>query len=916
MVVIAAVLAIVAGEIGRWIGAALLLWAGPALLRPFARLPWVSAVRPHLPLLLLGLLTIGLLGDLMLGRAPATRDHGVHYFQTHILVHDLVPKGQLTGWSNRLNNGYPFGDSYPVFSYLWVGAVHLITFGLVSLRTSYAWGLLAVWLVSMWGIWQVTALAAAEIQKHARFSTASTVSPAWAGAIAAGLWLIDPGYSRQGGWHYVMFHGVWPQLLSSGLWVCAIPLTWRAFARPSPRRIALAALVTAGSILAHPFGMLTAACSALMWLLALWGTRVVKDLPPGVVRTWAMIHALAAALTAGWIVGFLASADYMGRTPVPWLSLGELVSQLATGELFDRHRAFVGPLALIGLVLAVRSGRAIAWLAIACLLAMLVASSEAAITILRLDLLVSGFKNLQFPRYAMALKPMWFGLAGIGAALLVAILTRRPPLQQPARITWGRLLACALFGPLLVAGIDDASRLVPRPTGSVLPLEGSRYEADERDLREALSAEADAYPQGPITVAFLRKGMGGGTYPLFSIADANARVVLDGHIPGVNFRYRINRRTVPVLRALGVTHVIHDEPLEDGDRGLKAEVEPVGTFGAYTLQRLLPADEQATGARMLVQTPADAEVVAWQPERIDLDLPTLPEDGRVRLTLAPYRKWVPRAADGQALPIGGDEVIGGMAGLVFTPAGPGPISIGYEKLPRERGAVWVTLAALLGCGVGLAFGRPLSMAERIHGPMARKISLALVAATGLVLVLGSFQRQQTKLAETWEPVLAYHEKNRRLGDGVSRVFVRDLIDARDYQVATDPGHRCDGMLTKDSLPGCSQATERPQVSMTYRSPFLYRCLLVTVPPRGILEVVAEDVGPDLAVLGFFKRIKRGRGGDELEWMITGEARPRAVRNNRRHFHVQPEEHDGTVRLSLSNRNVLPEQVCVSMATAR
>jgi hypothetical protein len=208
------------------------------------------------------------------------------------------------------------------------------------------------------------------------------------------------------------------------------------------------------------------------------------------------------------------------------------------------------------------------------------------------------------------------------------------------------------------------------------------------------------------------------------------------------------------------------------------------------------------------------------------------------------------------------------------------------------------------------------MAERLHGPTARKISLGLAVATVGVLVVGSLQRQRRQLAQTWEPVLAYHEKNRRLGAGETRVFVSDLIDARDFEVAVDSDDRCDGMLTKDSLPGCSQAEERPHVSMTYRSPFLYRCLLVTVPPRGILEVVADDLDPDVAVLGFFKRLKRGPGGDQLEWVVTGEDKARPARNSRRHFHVLPEAHQGEFRLSFSNQNVLPEQLCVSMATAR
>ncbi len=918
MVVLAAALALFAGELGRWVGAGLVLWVLPVLVAPVRGHPVYEKIRPHLPLLLLGLLSLVLLGDLLLGRPPATRDHGVHYFQTHILTHDLIPSGRLTGWSDRLNNGYPFGDSYPVLAYLWVGAFHVLSFGLVSLRVSYAWGMLAVWLVSMWGIWHLAELVTHEIRERSALDIAAKIPTGWAGAIAAGLWLIDPGYSRQGGWHYVMYHGVWPQLLSSGLWIAAVPLTWRAFERASPRRIALAGLATAGAVLAHPFGLLTVVCSATMWLLALWGTKTMRELPGGVFRVWLLIHVAAALVSVGWVVGFLASADYMGRTPVPWVSLGELVTQLATGELFERHRAFAGPLALIGIVLAVRSGRTIAWLSMASLFAMLVASSEAAITILRLDLVVTGFKNLQFPRYAMALKPLWFALGGVGGALLVAVLTGRAP-GPAAKASAGRLLACALFGPLLVAFVDDASRLVPYPTGSLMTIEGSRYEVEERDLRQALEAEKATLTDRTMTVAFMRTDMGGGTYPLFSIADAGARVVLDGHIPSVNFRYRITRRNVGLLRLLGVTHVLHDRPLDGTDKSLGDELELVGEFGVYQLQRLLPAEEPDPAnvdGRTLVSRPEGlVQVESWERERIVLDMPQMPPESMVQLTVAPYRKWVPRTEDGTALPVGGEAVLKGLSGLAFIAPGPGRVTLHYEKLRREEIAAWASAFGVGLCLLGLAFPRPLRMSARGQSQSSRKLTLgAAIVVGGLVLLLG-VRRQRTVLAQTWQPVLDHHLSTKRLGGGIDRVFTRDLVDSRAYRIVIDPGDVCDGMLTKDSMPGCSEADQRPRVSMTYRSPYLYRCLRVIVPPRGLLEVAVDDLGANESVLGFFKRLTRGRGGDKLRWVISGGKKPRATRGTRRHFHAQPEDHQGTFVIQFQNENLHAERLCLSLAAA-
>jgi hypothetical protein len=923
-VALSVVLALWGGDVARWLSAALLLWVGPSLIRPLGSHPLVARVRPHLPLLLLGLLSLALLGDLLLGRPPATRDHGVHYFQTHVLVDHLLPSRQLTGWSSSLNNGYPFGDSYPVLGYLWVGAFHVLSFGLIPLRMSYAWGLLAVWLVSMWGIWQLTALVVREIQARAQPSddaepTAyqhwlSRLSPAWAGCIAAGLWLIDPGSSRRGGWDYAMFHGVWPQLLSSGLWIAAISLTWRAFNKPSPRMIAVAALFLAGSVLAHPFGMLTAAGSALTWLVVLRATRVDRELPPGVYRTWTAIHLAAALVAAGWVISFLASAQFMGRTPVPGLNLPRLAIELLTGELFEAQRHVVGPLALIGLLVTARSGRAVAWLCLACFVGMLVVSSEAALTVLRLDLVISSFKNVQFPRFALALKPIWYGLGGIGAALLLGALVRSRA-GAPASPGLKRLLACVLFAPIAVSVLDDTSRITARPVGALLTLEGTRYQTEERALAQALESEARALGELPLRVAFFRKKMSSGTYPMFTIADANAGVVLDGHVPSVNFLYRITRRNPGILRTLGVTHVLHDRPFPDREQAIAKATETVGTYGVYTLDRLLPDEGGTLDAGTLVLDPGGVQVEKWTDREIVLDVPEGTGTKPVELTIAPYRKWVARDASGASLKLSVHKRSRGLSGLAVLTSQPGKVTLRYEATQRERIAAWVSLIALFSCLGALAFPRPLAMAERLHSPAAQRLSAILAGLTLLIALAIAARKADRQLVETWKPVIEYHVETRKLSEGTERTFSRDIIDDRDYRIVIDPGDACDALFSKSPLPGCSEASARPRVSTAYRSPFLYRCLRVDIPPRGTVEIIVDDVPPTEAVLGFLKRRSDGRGGDELYFTVTGAEGPRVAHSERRHFHVRPDQHQGTVSIELHNENLHVEAACVSLAAA-
>ncbi len=244
------ILAVAGGPLQHWIAAAVALTLVPSAVTilPEGAGEWL---RRTAPLGLLSMLAFLTLSDLALGRPPASRDHAIHYFQTTILVEELLPTGRLAGWSERLNNGYPFGDSYPILGYLWAAAPQLATGGLVSLRASYAFGLLAVWVLSLWSVYRVAEIVWREVTGHDAPGTHRL-----AASLAAGAWLLDAGGSRQGGWEYAMFHGVWPQLLSTGLWVWGLVWTWRAFQGPSVRRWALSALCLAGAILAHPFGLL------------------------------------------------------------------------------------------------------------------------------------------------------------------------------------------------------------------------------------------------------------------------------------------------------------------------------------------------------------------------------------------------------------------------------------------------------------------------------------------------------------------------------------------------------------------------------------------------------------------------------------------------------------------------------------
>ncbi len=945
-------LAVVGGEQGRWLAAGLAIVGLPWLKRLFLPLLGHRITRqlrrrlaPYWPHILVGSVVFVLLGDLLLGHPPASRDHGIHYFQTHVLVHDLIPRGVVQGWTDALNSGYPFGDNYPVLGYLWVGFLHLASGEWISLRTSYALGLLSIWGLSIWGLWAVAAWVQREIelgeqQPTADGATASTTRSlaAWAGAIAALFWLLDPGASRQGGWNYLIFHGVWPQQLSTALWIASFPLTLRALQHPSPRRLAMVALSLGASVLAHPFGLLTVACSATAWPLILWATGSLRRLPTGALRWCVVMHLLALLVCGGWVIGFLASAQSMARSPVTWLPLGELAIQLLTGELFLQHGYWVGPLAVIGIVVVGRSSRArpMGWMLLFLLAGILVLGSESSVTVLHLDLLVSAFKNLQFPRYAIALKPLWCGLAGVGFVALLPLFQSRSKCRKDRDSTsWPlatRAIAALCFAPLLVSLLQDFDRLATRPVGGLLTLEKSIHGDSARALGAALNAESRLIDAQPLVVAFLRQRQGEATYPLFELADLRAKVVLDGHIPAVNYRHQVRGRSAAALRSMGVTHVIWMHELPIAERELKdalIEIDPealgLSGFGRYRLARL--RDPKLGPELFLRSSDTDdstATIVAhhdayWQ---VRLEGLSVAPDANQTLgfTIGPYRKWNAYDETGRALEIRPRSRHGGVPSMdIKLPPGPPTrtVTLRYETPSLERAATLISAIVLLMCTLGLFSGRALTLTMRLRTPWARRSTVAIAMLGLCLLCIALMHRADDQLDRTWQAIthdLGLHRSN---AQGLPQL-VEDRIAAGNYKVHTSNSDGCDGLLTKNAQVGCSDAGTRPQVGVQYRAPFIYRCLRVQVPALGQVSIRFEDIAQDQVFAGFLTRRTPRRGkSDDLTFTTSARSRPQSlVKKRKRAFFALPQHHNGSMVVEIQNARDQPEQVCIAAATLR
>ncbi|MBC8071462.1 MAG: hypothetical protein IAG13_24255, partial [Deltaproteobacteria bacterium] len=868
--------------------------------------PLRAWVRARAPLLVLIAIAGVLLWPLVCGEPPASRDHAIHYFQARILVDEMLPSGRLSGWTDRLNHGFPYGEGYPTLGYLWVSAVHLLGFGVVDLRASYAWGLLGVWALSLWGVWQLAALVTRDVlerwQGEADDPERHRIA-AWAGCAAALAWLLDPGAARQGGWNYLMFHGVWPQLLSVALWVASlVAIAWCSRA-PSLRRIAIAAVLVAGGLLAHPFGLLTTACSALSFAIVM---AVADDARtrPGRFRVLVAIHALGVALAFGGLATFLAAAGEMGRSPVAWSELGELAAKLATGDLFTGTWVYAGAFAVIGLGLALWSGRTVAWVCASTAIGMLVLASQDAITVLRLDLLTAAFKNLQFPRFAIALKPFVFAFAGVGVTVVLRAAWTSWATRATSVRRVHRVFVAIVLAPVLGAMLGRLDLFARRPIGAIDTLADSGHADDELALREALQAEASTTAE--LRVAFLRSGMGGGTYPLFSIADAGGAAVLDGHVPTVNFVYNVERRAPPVLRRLGVTHVIHDLPLPDEEGALASYLTPLGVFGPYSLSRLdLPVE---SGPRFARGTGSFRELERG-PQSLVLEVET--NGAELSLSRAPSERWQ-WTLDGEPLePIIGSVPGGGIDLLGVELLHGGRLELGWAMGELERRGPWISAVAALLTMLALGFGRPLRWRTRAHDRNTVLIARMVLAAVFVLLVFGVLRRQRHQLAVTWNEYAA--ERAARHG---ARALELELVDDLGItgEVAVEASDRrmCDGLLGRDVLDDCEKGDHLPHLSFVFVEPYIYRCTSFGVAPGQTVTVRLGEPGDEILAFVQRQRVDASRRDMRFSW---GGAFT-VLGNRRAELHLKPKQHPGGAELQLVNDGGEVEDVCIGAGRFR
>ena len=99
---------------------------------------------------------------------------------------------------------------------------------------------------------------------------------------------------------------------------------------------------------------------------------------------------------------------------------------------------------------------------------------------------------------------------------------------------------------------------------------------------------------------------------------------------------------------------------------------------------------------------------------------------------------------------------------------------------------------------------------------------------------------------------------------------------------------CIGIFGKNALDGCNESEHAPHTSFLYRSPYLYRCLELTIPPSGVVELHLDlEVPEDAWVTGLLRRRDRRGKGQNLEYRTLDKWGP--LGNSTKDFQFSPDQ---------------------------
>jgi hypothetical protein len=603
-----------------------------------------------------------------------SHDHAEHCFKAFHFWHEMLGRGRLKGWSHFLAFGYPAGELTPFGPELWVALFRAATLGLLSWTHTYALAFASV-----------VVFAVAAVYRFGKRFFGRRVA-----IIAAVIWMLDPGGWYQGGWFWLEWLGVWPVTLAMSFTLLALinmaDLLASQPARPHRRILLGTALWMLASLVTHQLPIVVYVIAVPCLLLAEWWRN--PELSRAAARRLAAAVCLGLGLGAFYLVPMFARNELTQDLGVRGFSLVDLAHRLVDMHVFENGWSLIAVLAVLGAVLAVRSGAAADLFFVLCACVFVLLSSDILLSVFHAERVLESIVKLECQRMLLVAKLFAFPLAGHALVRLFRGGASAPALGSPARRLAAAVVLAALGAPLATPAALHIYQTQVRKE-----IEHRGDEALTRDLHDffAWSLGERRASDEPYRIAYsLRE-----THDhIVSIAPVFNRSLLYkvGYTSAQQFRAFPMSDEPALLEALAVKYLVADH-----DRTDPAFV-PERTFGQLRVYRL---SRYRARQPFTVLGEGKAELVELAPERIHLRLQGTSPATRLTLHVAGFPRWEARQG-GRVLPIEPATVYGlEYPILMQVPAGDGDLVFRYVRRAPDWLGLAVTLVSLLVFG-GLA----------------------------------------------------------------------------------------------------------------------------------------------------------------------------------------------------------------------
>lgn len=825
--------------VGLPLVAAGLAWAlsppPPALAAAGRRLAASPVASWGLPLAALAALTCLAYAPLLEGAMPwaeGQSDHPTHLYQAWLLVDRMIPSGRLTGWSDLRWAGYPALELYPIGGSLWVALFRLLTFGAMSWEATYALAILGMLVLNVMAVYVTTR----------RF-----IGP-FAAIVAALIVLFERGWPRQGGDHYAVDVGVWPITLGVAPSLLCIERlwTWVNGRRGSRSGIALAgaAFFAAFALLCHPFYLpvLALALPTLAAVAALSGARGSRAATGPV-----LVAGVGFGLVAFWYLPMVAGSRLTEPGGAPFRSLGNLGEGLIMGSMLPSFWPVAAVLGLVGLLVALRRGRAPAMLASLALVLVLAASS----TPLELSgRLADMTSSLQQERFFILVRVLTAILAAYAASVLASAARQgAPPARSPIERRARAALAVGLLAPL---AWPCAEGLLKHQVSPIVALEAGPDLSHRRDLLALCRwMQGAALGESPPPRTAWHVGYGRHEHTSAPVFCGLAQVV---DTPAETWATRPGGISEREVRALGIRWVVGDRPIE----GRESYLAPVRRFGGLHVYEV----RDFSYRRVTSLGSAAVTLERFEDELIRVRVRGARRGDRVAVHVSRHPNWQ-ASYDGRPVPIGRGHLGLPRAEFIHVRAEDGVLELRYVRgEPHRNGALLSLLAAMLLAVLGmsgllapaLASTSAATWVRTTASRLPRPARIALGAVLPALVLLGPLALGGRSRPGTEEraPVRAVGEL---LVDRLDAATVRSIVAGQ----GVDVGRRWDGRFGEILPPRV--LVDRHVEALDLGDP---RRVIAVRTGEGEAVRLRFAVGPVRGVRGYVARGGRGREATRLE----------------------------------------------------